>query len=301
MPVEERRALVSLDEALSVRRQCRLLGLDRSGLYYEPAGESAENLRLMRRLDELHTAPPFYGVRKMGAVLEREGCIVNRKRVRRLLRLMGLMSVAPRPSLSRPALGAQVFPYLLRGLAIGRAHQVWAIDITYIRLRGGFLYLSAVLDWWSRYVLAWELSNSLEVSFCVSCLRQAKERAGGVAEIINSDQGCQFTSREWIETVQGAGMRVSHDGKGRALDNVMIERLWRSVKVEEVYLHDYADGGEARQGLTSYFEFYNHQRPHQALAWRTPFEVIKGSPNNESKGEAMSLACRPSFDSQVLT
>lgn len=285
--------MVSLDQAPSLRSQCRLLALDRSGIYYEPMGESAENLALMRRLDELYTAYPFYGVRKMGAVLRREGQEVNLKRVRRLLRLMGLMSVAPRPSLSQPGAGGQIFPYLLRGLALERAHQVWAIDITYIRLRSGFVYLAAVLEWWSRYVLSWELSNSLEVSFCLNCLRLAQERTGRVAEIVNSDQGCQFTSRPWIEAVQGAGMRISHDGKGRALDNVMIERLWRSVKVEEVYLHDYANGREARHGLDRYLDFYNHQRPHQALAWRTPFEVLKGSRKNGSEEEAMTAVVAP--------
>lgn len=182
-----------------------------------------------------------------------------------------------------------------------RTHQVWAIDITYIRLRGGFLYLAAVLDWWSRYGLAWELSNSLEVSFCIRCLGRAREQSGQMGGIVNSDQGCQFPSREWIEAVQSAGARVSHDGRGRALDNVRIERLWRSVKVEEVYLHDYADGHEAGCALGRSFEFYNHARPHQALAWRTPFEVIKGCPKNGSGEEALTSGCRPSFDSKVLT
>lgn len=263
---------------LSVRHQCRLLGLDRGGLYYTAVAPDAQEIALCHRLDELYTAHPFYGVRRMTEQLRREGQTINPKRVRRLLRQMGLLAVYPKPRLSLPGAGAQVFPYRLRGLAIVRAHQVWAIDITYVRLRGGFAYLVAMLDWFSRYVLAWELSPSLETLPCVRVLSAAREWAGVAGEIVNSDQGCQFTSGEWIGAVQAGGSQVSHDGRGRALDNVMVERLWRSVKYEDIYLRDYGDLPEARAGLGRYFGFYNTERPHQGLDYRTPLEVIKGDP-----------------------
>jgi putative transposase len=270
--------MIDCQDPLSVRHQCRLLGLDRSGLYYEPVGPDAAELALGHRLDELYTAHPHYGVRLMTQTLRREGHTINPKRVRRLLRQLGLLAVYPKPRLSQAGVGARVFPYLLRGLAIARAHQVWAIDITYVRLRGGFAYLVALLDWFSRYVLAWELSPSLETLPCVRVLAAAREQAGVAGEIVNSDQGGQFTSGEWIAAVEAAGSRVSHDGRGRALDNVMVERLWRSVKYEDIYLRDYGDLSEARTGLGRYFGFYNTERPHQGLAYRTPLEVMKGTP-----------------------
>jgi putative transposase len=274
--------MIGRQRKLSLRRQCCLLGLDRSGLYYEARGESRANIELMHRVDELYTAHPYYGVRRMVAVLERQGVGVNAKRVRRLMRLMGLEAIYPKPRLSQAGSTGQVFPYLLRNLAIERVHQVWAIDITYIRLRGGFGYLAAIIDWFSRYVLAWELSNRLEVSFCLEVFQAAlRTNQGCLAEILNSDQGCQFTSQDWIAAVQSSGMQVSHDGRGRALDNVMVERLWRSVKYENVYLHDYNDLPQARQGLSRYFEFYNFNRPHQALEWRTPFEILEANPRNK--------------------
>lgn len=269
--------MIDCQDELSVRQQCRLLELDRSGLYYEPLGPDAQEIALCHRLDELYTEHPHYGVRLMTAVLRRQGLTINPKRVRRLLRLLGLMAVYPKPRLSLPGVGAQVFPYLLRELPIVRAHQVWAIDITYVRLRGGFAYLVALLDWFSRYVLGWELSPSLETLPCVRVLESAQAEAGCVAEIANSDQGSQFTSAEWVSAVQRAGMRVSHDGRGRALDNVMVERLWRSVKYEDIYLRDYGDLSEARAGLGRYFPFYNTERPHQGLDYRTPWEVMKGT------------------------
>lgn len=257
---------------LSVSEQCRFLNLPRSTYYYEPVPESAENLMLMRRMDELHTAHSFYGSRQLCNVLRREGQLVNRKRVQRLMRLMGLEAVYCKPNLSIPDLSHRIFPYLLRGVAIERVHQVWSIDITYIRMRQGFLYLVAVIDWYSRFVLSWELSNSLCVEFCLEALRAALKF--GVPETFNSDQGAQFTCYEFVEELLSRQIRVSMDGKGRALDNVFIERLWRSVKYEEVYLYDYITGIEARHGLGKYFRFYNHERPHQALAARTPSEVL---------------------------
>jgi putative transposase len=275
--------MIEPEGKLSVRCQCALLGLDRSGLYYEPVGPDAEELALCHRLDALYTAHPYYGVRRMTAALRRAGERVNPKRVRRLLRQMGLMAVYPKRRLSVPDVGAQVFPYLLRGLKIERPHQVWAIDITYVRLRHGFAFLVGMLEWFSRYVLAWELAPSLETLHSVRVLSAALRAAGVAAAIVNSDQGRQFTSAEWVAAVQAAGMQVSHDGRGRALDNVMVERLWRTVKYEDIYLRDYGDLAEARAGLSRYFEFYNTERPHQALDNRTPLEVLKGTPRTSRK------------------
>jgi len=273
---------------LSVRRQCQVLGLDRSGVYYQPAGMDAGELALCHRLDEIYTAHPFYGVRRMTEQLRREGQIINPKRVRRLLRELGLLAVYPKPCLSLPGEGAAIRPYLLRGVQIVRPHQVWAIDLTYVRLRGGFGYLVAMLDWFSRYVLAWELATSLETLHCLRVLEAALEQAGCAAEMVNSDQGSQFTSAEWIEAVQTAGMKVSHDGRGRALDNVMVERLWRTVKYEDIYLRDYEEILEARTGLARYFLFYNTERPHQGLDYRTPLEVMKGTLQRAGRELAMA-------------
>jgi putative transposase len=257
--------MIQRHDTLSLRRQCELLGLDRSGLYYQPVVIAPEEIALCHRLDELYTAHPHYGVRSMTAVLRREGQVINPKRVRRLLRQMGLLAVYQKPRLSLPGAGASVFPYLLRGLCIEQPHQVWAIDITYLRLRGGFAFLVALLDWFSRFVLAWELAPGLETFYCLRVLEAGRAAAGCVAGILNSDQGSPFTSAEWIGAVQAAGMAVSHDGRGRALDNVMVERLWRSVKYEDIYLRDYGDLPVARAGLGRYFGFYNQERPHQGL------------------------------------
>jgi putative transposase len=257
--------------AIPVARQCELLGLRRSSYYYRPVAVSAEELLLLRRLDEQYTQTPFYGVRRMTAVLRQEGYAVNPKRVRRLLRTLGLWALGPQPGTSRPAPGHRVYPYLLRGVAIERVNQVWSTDITYIRLRGGFVYLAAVMDWYSRYVLSWALSNSLEVGFCLAVLEAALAR--GRPEIFNSDQGAQFTSPAFTGRLLAAGVRISMDGRGRALDNVFVERLWRSVKYEEVYLHDYEGMKDAQRGLGEYFPFYNEERPHQALGYRTPAAV----------------------------
>jgi putative transposase len=289
--------MIADKDNLSLRAQCRLLELPRSNLYYEPVAVSEEELELRGRLDRLYTAHPYYGVRRMVAALGAEGVVVNVKRVRRLLREMGLEAVYPKPRLSLPGAGAQVFPYLLRGLDIDGPHLVWAVDITYVPLRGGWAYLVAILEWFSRYVLGWEVSPSLDTVPCLRALEQAVAVAGTVAKIMNSDQGCQFTSAEWIEAVQALGMRVSHDGRGRAMDNVMVERLWRTVKYEDIYLRDYGSPVEARRGLERYFGFYNQERPHQALDYRTPGEVMLRALRNEPEGARKGLTALASFGS----
>jgi putative transposase len=260
-------------EQISLRRQCELLGLSRAGLYYKERGESAENLQLMRRLDEQYTCTPFYGVERMTAWLRQLGYEVNQKRVRRLLREMGLEAVYPKPRLSDPGAGQQIYPYLLTGVEIERANQVWSTDITYVRLWQGFVYLVAIMDWYSRYVLAWEVSISLESSFCLSALDRALRR--GQPEIFNSDQGSQFTSAAFTERLLQHRIRISMDGRGRALDNIFVERLWRSVKYEEIYLKDYRSVTEAIAGLQAYFEFYNRERLHQSLGYQTPETVYR--------------------------
>jgi len=238
--------------------------------------ETAENLALMRLIDEEYTRHPFYGSRKMRDWLQRQGYAVNRKRVRRLMRKMGLESVAPKPNTSRPAPQHKIYPYLLRALQIERADQVWCADITYIRLAHGFVYLTAVMDWYSRYVLSWEVSVTMEEAFCVSALESALRRHGR-PEIFNTDQGSQFTGETFTGVLRDAGVDISMDGKGRALDNIMVERLWRSVKYEEIYLKEYESVGELTAALKRYFAFYNDERPHQSHGGRTPAEVYYGS------------------------
>jgi putative transposase len=255
----------------SVRRQCTLLGIARSGLYYEPVGTSQEDLELMRLLDEQYTRTPFYGARRMTRWLHSLGYSVDVKRVRRLLRLMGLEAIYPKPRLSFNGTEHRKFPYLLGGLDIGRPNQVWGSDITYVRLKHGFAYLVAIMDWFSRYVLSWALSNTLEADFCVSALDAALCIAR--PEISNTDQGTQFTSDDFIGKLEKAGVRVSMDGRGRFLDNIFVERLWRTVKYEDIYLHDYETVADARTGLGRYFSFYNGERFHESLAYRTPAEV----------------------------
>ncbi len=251
---------------MSIARQCELLGLARSSCYYVPTGETPENLALMRAIDRQYLATPFYGSRRMAVVLG-----ANRKRVQRLMRVMGLEAIYPRRRTTWPGAGHKIYPYLLRNQTISRPDQVWASDITYLPLRHGFLYLVAVIDWFSRYVLAWRLSNTLEGSFCREALEAALD--GRRPEIFNSDQGVQFTATAFTARLESAGVAISMDGRGRALDNVFVERLWRSVKYEEVYLRDYTDGWEAQSRLDAYFTFFNHQRPHQSLGYRTPAEV----------------------------
>jgi putative transposase len=275
---------------LSVRRQCRLLTVSRSGLYYEPRGESAENLALMRLIDEFYTRWPFYGVRRMAASLERQGHVVNPKRVRRLMRLMGLEAIYPKKRLSQPGEGHKRYPYLLRDVQILRPDQVWSADITYVRLRSGFLYLVAILDWYSRYVLSWSLSTSLDGAFCLWSLQEAL-REGRRPEIFNTDQGVQFTAEAFTGVLEAEGIAISMDGRGRCYDNIFVERLWRTVKYEEVYLKDYADPVDARRELRAYFRFYNQDRPHQALSYRTPAEVYFAGPSGgRREGSAASRA-----------
>jgi putative transposase len=247
------------------------VGVSRSGYYYEPVPESETNLALMRRLDELHLARPAYGSRRLVAQLGRDGWVVNRKRVRRLLQVMGVEAVYPKRNLSQPGTGHQIYPYLLEGLEITGPNQVWCSDITYVPMAYGFMYLVAVMDWWSRYVLAWELSNSLDSEFCIRAWTAALTK-GRAPLIANTDQGCQFTSQEYVEAVESVGVSVSMDGRGRWLDNRFIERLWRSVKQEDIYQQDYSDGLAAQRGLAEWFEHYNEHRPHQALDYATPGE-----------------------------
>ena len=256
---------------ISLRRQCELLGVNRSGLYYEPLGASEENLTLMRLLDEQYTRTPFYGSRKMVEWLDTQGFEVNRKRVTRLMGLLGIEAVYPKPKLSQPGDGHKIYPYLLRGVGVDRVNQVWSTDITYIRMARGFVYLVAVMDWFSRYVLSWRLSLTLEVDFCVDALKGALRR--GRPEIFNSDQGSQFTSEKFIGELAGREIAISMDGRGRCMDNIFVERLWRSLKYEEVYLKDYESVTEARAGIERYFRFYNQERLHQSLQYRTPAAI----------------------------
>ncbi len=270
--LEQRRTWIdSSHPQLSVAQQCHLLGLARSSYYYAARPEPAQNLHYMRLLDEEYTRHPFYGVPKMTRWLQGLGYGVGPKRVRRLLRRMGLVAIYPKPQLSLNPLEHRRFPYLLRDVKIERPNQVWSTDITYIRLHGGFVYLAAILDWYSRYVLAWELSISLELGFCLAALERALAQQR--PEIFNTDQGVQFTSAQFQAPLLAAQVRLSMDGRGRVFDNIFVERLWRSVKYEEVYLKDYQSVPEARSGLAAYFQFYNNERVHQGLAYRTPRSV----------------------------
>jgi putative transposase len=272
--VDRKRALIEPDHPhLSICRQCELLDLNRSTYYLPPATESEEDLRLMRLIDRQFLETPFYGSRKMAEHLNRSGEAVNRKRVRRLMTLMGLEAVHPKPRTSVAAPGAKAYPYLLRDRKLTRIDEVWSSDITYIPMRHGFMYLTAVIDWFSRYVLSWRLSNTLDGGFCLEALDEAL--AGGKPEIFNTDRGSQFTSQEYTGRLEEAGIAVSQDGRGRALDNVFIERLWRSVKYEDIYIKDYELVPELALGLTAYFRFYDEDRPHQALDYRTPGEVYR--------------------------
>lgn len=256
---------------ISVRRQCELIGLNRSTLYYSPATETEFNLALMRRIDEQYTKTPFYGGPRMTAQLRRQGYEVNPKRVRRLMQRMGLQAIYPKPRTSRRGREPTIYPYLLQDLEIVRPNQVWSADITYVPLVSGFMYLVAILDWFSRYVLAWQLSNTLDGCFCVDSLQQALGL--GQPEIFNSDQGVQFTARSFTSTLEGAGVRISMDGRGRVFDNIFVERLWRTVKYEDIYVNDYASVPALQAGLHGYFRFYNQERLHQSLGYRTPAEV----------------------------
>ena len=276
---------------LSVVKQCRLLQLSRSAVYYRPTPTNPADLDLMAGMDRQYLKTPYYGSRRMTAWLRTQGHQVNRKRVRRLMRAMGLEAIYRKPNTSKPAPEHRIYPYLLKGVAVDRVNQVWAADITYLPMSRGFLYLVAIMDWHSRYVLAWRLSNTLEVGFCIDALKEALSK--GQPEIFNTDQGSQFTSEAFCGLLLERGIKVSMDGKGRYLDNIFVERLWRSVKYEEVYLKAYRNGSEARRGIDAYLAWYNRERPHQALGYRTPAQVFaEGRPLRCLPEQASTLSSR---------
>lgn len=281
---ERRRMINARHRRISIRRQCKLLGLSRSSYYYRPrfgyrrfenrllpVQETKKNLRLMKRIDELYMAHPFYGSRNMTVILNREGHRVNRKRIQRLMRLMGIQAIYPKPRLSIGGKDHKIYPYLLKNLVIDRPDQVWCADITYIRLTHGFVYLVAIMDWYSRRVLSWRLSNTLDTEFCLEALEEALEH--GKPEIFNTDQGCQFTSEPFTSRLKEAGIKISMDGRGRVFDNILIERLWRTLKYQDIYIKDYQTVMELSAGLDAYFQFYNNEKPHQSLDNRTPSMV----------------------------
>lgn len=271
------------NKKISVLRQCQLLGLNRTSLYYRGKPQSVEDGELMRLIDRQYTRTPFYGYRRMTVYLQNLGFRVNHKRVRRLMRKLGLEAIYPKPNLSKPGKDHLTYPYLLKGMAIGYSNQVWATDLTYIRIGSGFVYLLVIMDWHSRFVIEMEVSNSLESSVFVETLKRAMNK--GTPGIFNSDQGSQFTAVEWLKVLQENKIAISMDGRGRCFDNIFVERLWRSVKQEEVYLKEYADVWEAEESLRQYFEFYNYQRPHQSLSYQTPFEAYqKGRKTEQNKG-----------------
>ena len=278
----ERRALVERENStLPISQQCRLLAVSRSSVYRRPAEVSEEDRAIMALIDRQYLARPYYGSRRMTAWLTTQGHLVNRKRVQRLMRLMGLVAVYQRPNTSKSAPENKVYPYLLGGLSIARVNQVWCADITYIPMARGFLYLVVIMDWVSRAVLAWRLSNTLDGAFCLEALEEALQIAR--PEIFNTDQGSQFTSQEFTGRLESAGVAISMDGRGRALDNVFVERLWRTVKYEDVYLKDYGSGVECHAGLKSFLTFYCEERSHQSLGYRTPAEVYWGGAASEKR------------------
>ena len=284
MSAPDRRAKLDRDHRdLSIRRQCEMLGVARSGVYRQPPPANDNDLALMARIDALHTERPFLGSRRIARMLGEEGLPVNRKRVQRLMRLMGIEALGPKPRTSTPAPGHKIHPYLLRGMTIDRPNQVWAADITYIPIGRGFLYLVAVNDWASRAVLSWRLSNTMDASFCVAALEEALAGYGS-CEIFNTDQGSQFTGADFTGVLIKAGVQISMDGRGRWMDNVFIERLWRSLKYEDIYLKGYADGREARAGIGDYFAFYNERRLHQALGYRAPMAVWRDGAGQHACG-----------------
>jgi len=291
MSRERRREMVDRRHpALSTVKQCALLGISRSSVYHRPSGPSQEDLDLMKQIDQQYLSTPFYGSRRIKVWLGRQGHSVNRKRVRRLMRIMGLQAVYRRPRTSKPAPGHKVYPYLLGGMEITKPNLVWTADITYIPMARGFLYLVAIMDWHSRHVMAWRLSNTLDAGFCVEALEEALGK--GKPEVFNTDQGSQFTGDGFTGLLQRHGVRISMDGKGRYNDNIFVERLWRTVKYEEVYLKAYIGGRQAKTGIDNYFRFYNAQRPHQALGYRTPAEVFNGEPA-ESEEQSMDRRWSP--------
>jgi putative transposase len=294
----ERKAMIAPDcPGLSLSRRCRLLSIGRSSFYYAPRGESTENLALMRRIDELFLKYPFYGSRQMVRQLRREGVSAGRHRVRRLMRLMGLEAIYQAPKTSTPHPGHRVYPYLLRNVTVDRADQVWCADITYIPVRRGFLYLVAIMDWATRHVLAWRLSNTMDSRFCVEALNDALAKYGR-PEIFNTDQGSQFTSLDFTGALTDAGVTISMDGRGRCLDNIFIERLWRSLKYEAVYLHEMTDGFAAGRVIGAWIVFYNTERPHSALDGRTPAEAYADKRPMDMMDKAGALPTYPRAQQQ---
>lgn len=272
--MSQRRDLVEKDHDLSIRQQCDALSIHRSGLYYSPRGEKAENLKIMRIMDEHYLEHPTEGVIRMRDMLLAMGFVVNHKRVRRLLRLMGLMAIYPKKNLSKLGLKKYIHPYLLKGLDISRPNQVWSIDITYIPMKNGFMYLTAIIDVYSRYIVGWGLSNTLEAEASLSVLKQAI-KDHGKPEIINSDQGSQFTCEQWVEYLKKNDIKISMDGKGRAIDNIFIERFWRSLKYDHVYIYPASDGIELYQGIKKHINYYNHELPHQGIDHRVPVKLYR--------------------------
>lgn len=261
--------MIDKETKLSITRQCELLELSHSSAYYRPIGPSAYELELMRRIDEIYTDCPYFGSRQMMRMLRTFGYRVGRERVRRLMREMGLEALCPKPDLSKPTPGHKIYPYLMKNLAVSKPNQAWCADITYIRLDGGFVYLVAIMDWYSRKILAWELSNNMDVNFCVKALKNAITIYGS-PQVMNTDQGSQFTSKSWIEVLQTHGVKISMDGRGRALDNAFVERFWRTIKYEEVYRREYQDYRDAQKHIKAYIDRYNHRRPHSSLDGKTP-------------------------------
>ena len=294
----ERKAMIARGHPdLSLSRQCRLLSISRSAFYYTPKGESAENLNLMRRIDELFLKYPFYGSRQMVRQLRRDGVCIGRHRVRRLMRLMGLQAIYQAPRTSDPHPAHRIYPYLLKRLAINRPNQVWCADITYIPVQRGFLYLVAIMDWATRHVLAWRLSNTMDASFCVEALNGALARHGR-PEIFNTDQGSQFTSFDFTGVLKEAGITISMDGRGRCMDNIFIERLWRSLKYEAVYLHELTDGFKAERIIGEWIDFYNTERPHSSLGGRTPAEAYGATRSVDMMDKAHALPTSPQAQQQ---
>ena len=284
--LEEKRQLIEEDHPqISIAKQCELLGLARSSFYYPAQGESEENLQLKNAIDSQYTKTPFYGSRRMTVCLRKQGYKVNRKRIARLMREMGLQAVYPKRNLSKRHEGHKIYPYLLKGLNIERPDFVWASDITYIRMKRGFVYLVAVMDWYSRFVISWRISISMEVDFCIEALSEALSISQ--PEIFNSDQGAQYTSGKFTGILAQEGIQISMDGKGRCFDNIFVESLWRSVKWEEVYLKDYENVRECAGELKRYFDFYNYERPHQSLGYKTPYEVYQSD-----EGRTRILSCK---------
>jgi putative transposase len=294
----ERKAMIVRDHpALSLSRQCEVLSISRSSFYHAAKGESPETLALMRRIDELFMKYPFYGSRQMARQLRREGVRAGRHRVRRLMRLMGLEAIYQAPRTSDPHPAHRIYPYLLKGLAIDQPNRVWCADITYIPVQRGFLYLVAIMDWATRHVLSWRLSNTMDARFCVEALEEALDRYGP-PEIMNTDQGSQFTGSAWITTLTDAGVQVSMDGRGRYMDNIFIERLWRSLKYEAVYLHELTDGFKAERVISEWIDFYNGDRPHSALGGRTPAEAYGAKWPVDMMDKAGALPTSPQAQQQ---